>query len=863
MDAAAPAPAASAPLQAVTLSGENGSTSLDHLTASSASVAAAAAGKKRARESRSNASPAAPPAAATASSTTMNGSTSNAASTQAPHADSLAHIDLVVYAGYEIRPQYPSPYPLDELPGTSAAAAAAGANGATGAASAANQTRENGGRFGKKVAAGAGSTSQAAPRLPQSAGGRGRKEASPRNDSQDSLAPNSLAEPDNQQQLEPAGPPARVISPELAVPPPALPAAAAAAAPAAADPVPMQIDSISDLLPTASVPNVAAPPARGASPELAIPTEAANPAMSVSIAETPTPSPSDHIPLSSLSFPRPASSPSAESAMVNGSSAPFDATASTSSAPLVTSTSASTPASQSLSEGAPTLGSNIPTSRGNRGRFLPKPPGETVKAKRAAERAARLASSTTQSSSAPYLTQRQQRELARKAREEREREVREKQKLEPPSEVRLFVCDRCFKYMGLAAAYLAHQKECQTTKPPGRRVYQRGATSIWEIDGAQAKLYCQNLCLFAKLFIEHKYMFFDVESFTFYLLTEAMGKQEWVLGYFSKEKISYDDYNLACIVVFPPFRQRGWATLLIEFSYELSRRFSATPGTPERPLSELGQRGYLAFWISVLVRYFRAVFALRDRPPLIDEVISATDPSRASLSMSPAKNSQADDHDEAEAAERERKKRLRRSKGWDGELPAGGRSTLAKSPAKAFTLRPLPPVDGPYAATAGGTPGAGGPSNGGTASVELVDGEEVFSFVTGLEELAHAVNMRPDDVAYALVESGLARWRYPNQGEGQLGTTGTDAAAAGGANGSGGEIIKMEEEGEPSPISAASTPAPTVTGAPSRAIGGGEESSHMERELELVITPELVEEVARQKAVKPMPMLDVAYVCDL
>ncbi|KWU45505.1 acyl-CoA N-acyltransferase, partial [Rhodotorula sp. JG-1b] len=172
-------------------------------------------------------------------------------------------------------------------------------------------------------------------------------------------------------------------------------------------------------------------------------------------------------------------------------------------------------------------------------------------------------------------------------------------------EVKLFVCDRCFKYMALPAAYLAHQKECQITKPPGRRVYQRGATSIWEIDGAQAKLYCQNLCLFAKLFIEHKYMFFDVESFTFYLLTEAMGKQEWVLGYFSKEKISYDDYNLACIVVFPPFRQRGWATLLIEFSYELSRRYSATPGTPERPLSELGQRGYLAYWISLLVRYFR------------------------------------------------------------------------------------------------------------------------------------------------------------------------------------------------------------------------------------------------------------------
>jgi histone acetyltransferase MYST1 len=68
-------------------------------------------------------------------------------------------------------------------------------------------------------------------------------------------------------------------------------------------------------------------------------------------------------------------------------------------------------------------------------------------------------------------------------------------------------------------------------------------------------LYCQNLCLFAKLFIEHKYMFFDVrpspsctvcslshplflssqvEGFSFYILTEATSKQEWTLGYFSK-----------------------------------------------------------------------------------------------------------------------------------------------------------------------------------------------------------------------------------------------------------------------------------------------------------------------------------------
>jgi hypothetical protein len=34
----------------------------------------------------------------------------------------------------------------------------------------------------------------------------------------------------------------------------------------------------------------------------------------------------------------------------------------------------------------------------------------------------------------------------------------------------------------------------------------------------------------------------------------------------AQEKISYDDYNLACIITFPPFQKRGFGTLLIEFS---------------------------------------------------------------------------------------------------------------------------------------------------------------------------------------------------------------------------------------------------------------------------------------------------------
>ena len=34
--------------------------------------------------------------------------------------------------------------------------------------------------------------------------------------------------------------------------------------------------------------------------------------------------------------------------------------------------------------------------------------------------------------------------------------------------------------------------------------------SVFEVDGYIHKLYCQNLCLLAKLFLDHKTLYFDV-----------------------------------------------------------------------------------------------------------------------------------------------------------------------------------------------------------------------------------------------------------------------------------------------------------------------------------------------------------------
>lgn len=172
----------------------------------------------------------------------------------------------------------------------------------------------------------------------------------------------------------------------------------------------------------------------------------------------------------------------------------------------------------------------------------------------------------------------------------------------------LWICQGCFKYMCTASTFHAHRRTCTYTHPPGRKVYQRGAHILWEVDGAQAKLFVQNMCLFGKLFIDHKTVFFDVAPFWLYILTDATSQFDHVVGFFSKEKVSYDDYNLACIVVFPPYQRRGYGTLLMEYSYYLSRS-ALVPGTPERPLSELGLKGYMAFWSAQLIRTLLAAYA--------------------------------------------------------------------------------------------------------------------------------------------------------------------------------------------------------------------------------------------------------------
>ena len=188
----------------------------------------------------------------------------------------------------------------------------------------------------------------------------------------------------------------------------------------------------------------------------------------------------------------------------------------------------------------------------------------------------------------------------------------------------LYICEFCLDFYLTKTELFLHDEQCLYLHPLGNEIYRDQNLSVFEVDGSINSIYCENLSFIAKLFIDHKSLEHSVECFVYYIITEVDQYGCHLAGYFSKEKGPKIKNNLSCILVMPFYQRKGYGKFMVSLSYELSK-IEKNIGTPERPLSQMGNALYSSWWIEEIIKLFEGntekVFSLQEisQKTFIDE----------------------------------------------------------------------------------------------------------------------------------------------------------------------------------------------------------------------------------------------------
>lgn len=102
----------------------------------------------------------------------------------------------------------------------------------------------------------------------------------------------------------------------------------------------------------------------------------------------------------------------------------------------------------------------------------------------------------------------------------------------------LYLDEFTLKFFLTKEELVAFRRKCTLMHPPGDELYRHDGIAMFEVDGAVQKEYCQNLSYVAKMFLDHKTLYYDVDPFLFYIMCEVDEFGYHIVGYYSKEKYS-------------------------------------------------------------------------------------------------------------------------------------------------------------------------------------------------------------------------------------------------------------------------------------------------------------------------------------